>query len=100
MKMIRTISIATLCLAATLLGSVQFVPGELSLSQASDTYGGGGDCVDYGSKACPSSCGVQEAYRVCKSAECGFETCYTSGSDACGVCAKPNVANLCGTCPE
>lgn len=97
MKKIRTISILSLCLAANLLVGAQFVPGELSLSQASETYGGG-CCVDDGSKPCHVACSASGNHKTCKGASSGSDSCTTIGTGACGNCNMPHSVNLTGDC--
>lgn len=96
MKMITTILIITVCLAATLVFSAEFVPGEMSLSQASETYGNG--CVTVPQDSCPASCSVSGNYEVVECAESGSDSCYTSGDGSCGDCGLHSHANCSGSC--
>ena len=99
MKMITTISIITLCLAANLVFSAEFVPGEMGLSQASETFGGG-CCVLASTKSCGSSCSESGNHLTCKGSSSGYDTCTTSGTGACGDCQEPDTATLNGICPD
>ena len=97
MKMITMISIITLCLAANLVFSAEFVPGEMSLSQASETFGGG-CCVTYQTKACGASCSGSGNYFNCKGSSSGWNECTPRGTGSCGDCAMPSSVRLDGTC--
>ncbi len=98
MKMIMTASILILCLAVNLLVSVEFVPGEMSVVQASETYGGG-CCVDDGQKACHETCSESGNHKTCVGATSGSDDCTTLGSGACGDCLGPDSVSLTGVCP-
>jgi len=100
MKMIMTISILTLCLAANLLFSAQFVPGEMSLSQASETYGGACDCLYEDQTSCATTCSVQGNKVFIDQVETGYYYCTATGDDACGDCNDNDGASCRGPCSD
>ncbi len=100
-KMITTISIVAVCLAANMVVSAEFVTGEMSLSQASETYGGGGggSCCGATFKPCSGTCSPGYQAYIKSGTATGYSTCVVSGSGACGTCNSPDTAynaNLCG----
>lgn len=97
MKMIKTISILTLCLAATLAFGAELVPGEMSLSQASETSGGW--CVEIRIPDCPVSCPAGAMAGCGIADDEGSCICLTGGSSACGSCNLTNQAATIADCP-
>lgn len=75
-----------MCLAANIVVSAEFVPGEMSLSQASETYGGDLCCLTTYEPACGAGCSVSGNYFDCKDAESGYYKCSTYGDGSCGDC--------------
>ncbi len=84
-KMVTTILIITVCLAANIVVSAEFVTGEMSLSQASETYGGGCGCCDLTEPTCPSHCDAGTYFGIALT-ESGFENCSAAGNNGCGGC--------------
>jgi hypothetical protein len=100
MKMIKTISILILCLAVNLLVGAEFVPGEMSLSQASETYGGACDCLKGAETACATTCSVSGNKTYIKSVSSGFDYCTATGDGACGDCNDNDGASCRGPCSD
>lgn len=96
-KMMTTILIITVCLAANIVVSAEFVTGEMSLSQASETFGGG-CCTKGHEPSCASSCSGSGLKEACKDVETGYDTCNTQGTSACGDCNDPTFSSASGPC--
>ena len=99
MKNIKTISILTVCLVASLLFGAELVPGEMSLSQASETFGSNEcPCVYGNGPSCPTPCSGSGSYWEVIGTKTGAVSCYSEGEGACGDCELPDEMNCEGSC--